>query len=45
VEDQRLLFIDLWRLFTGRTTYAALGLKGRRRTPGQNDPAAAAPAE
>ncbi len=25
----RLLFIDLWRLFTGRTTLAALGLKGR----------------
>lgn len=38
----RLLFIDLWRLFTGRTTYAALGLQGRPRTPGESDPAAAA---
>ena len=27
----RLLFIDLWRLFSGRTTYAALGLRGSRR--------------
>jgi len=34
----RLLFIDLWRLFTGRTTYEALGLRGTRR----GDAAAAA---
>ena len=30
----RLLFIDLWRLFTGRTTYEALGLRGTRRGEG-----------
>ncbi len=35
----RLLFIDLWRLFTGRATLAALGFQG---APTASEPAAAA---
>ena len=40
----RLLFIDLWRLFSGRTTLEALGLRGTRRGAADQplDPAAAA---